>query len=297
MIKSIKISILCLLFITYSYFGFCQNDSINKKRLWTVTISETALTTASFIGLNTLWYKDYPRSSFHFFNDNVEWLGLDKAGHLNSSYHISRLSTKAFQWTGLAKNKAILYGGSSAMIYMTGIEVLDGFSAQWGFSWGDMLANTGGAALFMLQEWGWEEQRMRIKFSFMPSKYAQYRPELLGSNILQQSLKDYNGQTHWLSINPHSFLREDSRFPKWLNIAFGYGADGMTGGVENPPDISPYFERYSQYYFSLDLDLEKIPCKRPWVKTLLSTLNLIKIPFPALEYNKKDKMRFHVVYF
>lgn len=297
MTKLIKKSILCLLFISISASVICQNDSINNKRLWTVAISETALTTASFIGLNTLWYKDYPRSSFQFFNDNDEWLGLDKAGHLNSSYHISRLSTKAFQWTGLAKNKAILYGGSSAMIYMTGIEVLDGFSAQWGFSWGDMLANTGGAALFMLQEWGWEEQRMRIKFSFMPSKFAQFRPELLGSNTLQQSLKDYNGQTHWLSINPHSFLREDSRFPKWLNIAFGYGADGMTGAVENPPDISPNFERYSQYYFSLDLDLEKIPCKKPWVKTLLSTLNLIKIPFPALEYNKKDKMRFHVVYF
>ncbi len=297
MIKSIKISILCLLFIAYSKLGFCQNDSINKKRLWTVAIGETALTTASFIGLNSLWYKDYPRSGFHFFNDNDEWMGLDKAGHLNSSYHISRLSTKAFEWTGLAKNKAILYGGSSAMIYMAGIEVLDGFSAQWGFSWGDMLANTGGAALFVMQEWGWQEQRMRIKFSFTPSKYAQYRPELLGSNTLQQSLKDYNGQTHWLSINPHSFLKQDSKFPKWLNIAFGYGADGMTGGVENPPGISPYFERYSQYYFSLDLDLEKIPCKRPWVKTLLNTLNLIKIPFPALEYNKIDKMRFHAVYF
>jgi hypothetical protein len=59
------------------------------------------------------------------------------------------------------------------------------------------------------------------------------RPNVLGENFLQQTLKDYNGQTYWLSINVASFLSDDTRFPKWLNVAVGYGADGLIGGTEN----------------------------------------------------------------
>jgi Predicted periplasmic lipoprotein (DUF2279) len=274
-----------------------QNDSINKKRLAGVVIGESVGITASLIGLNSLWYKDYPRSSFHFFNDNDEWFLMDKIGHFTSTYHIGRIGYGIYRWTGIENNKAIWYGGSTGLIYLTTIEVLDAFSTEWGFSWGDMLANTAGAALFMGQEFAWNEQRVLVKYSFMPSKYAEYRPELLGENTIQQSLKDYNGQTYWLSVNPYSFLSEDSKFPKFLNIAFGYGADGMTGAVENPAGISPDFKRYRQYYFSLDLDLNKIPCKRKWVKTVLSTLNIVKIPFPALEYNAEKGVLFHPLYF
>jgi hypothetical protein len=37
------------------------------------------------------WFKptlvyDYP--IFHFINDNAEWLQMDKAGHIYSSYHL-----------------------------------------------------------------------------------------------------------------------------------------------------------------------------------------------------------------
>ena len=50
---------------------------------------------------------------------------------------------------------------------------------------------------------------------------------------MQQVLKDYNGQTYWLSANIWSFNKE-SNFPRWLNVAFGYGADGMLYGENNP---------------------------------------------------------------
>jgi len=274
-----------------------QNDSINKKRLTTVFIGESVSITASLIGLNSLWYKDYPRSKFHFFNDNKEWFGMDKLGHFTTTYHIGKIGYDIYQWTGIENKKAIWYGGTTGLIYLTTIEILDAFSTEWGFSWGDMIANTTGAALFMGQEFAWNEQRILIKYSFMPSKYAEYRPELLGKNTMQQSLKDYNGQTYWLSVNPYSFLSKDSKFPKFLNFAFGYGADGMIGARENPIATSPDFKRYRQFYFSFDLDLSRIPCKRKWIKTVLSTLNIIKIPFPSLEYNTEQGIRFHPLYF
>jgi hypothetical protein len=48
-----------------------------------------------------------------------------------------------------------------------------------------------------------EGKRITPKFSFHTTQYAQYRPNVLGSSLAEQILKDYNGQTYWLSVNLH----------------------------------------------------------------------------------------------
>lgn len=45
-----------------------------------------------------------------------------------------------------------------------------------------------------------------MKYSFHQTKYSQYRPDLLGSNIIENSIKDYNGMTIWLSFNIKSLI-------------------------------------------------------------------------------------------
>ena len=128
-----------------------------------------------------------------------------------------------------------------------------------------------------------------------------YLPVYFGFNIFRQVFKDYNGSTLWLSANIHSFLNEESKFPKWLNIAFGYGAEGMTGGDQNYTEydgrIIPPFIRRSQFYLALDIDLTKIPTNSKFLHLLFNTLSFIKIPLPTLEYNKVDGLRFHPIYF
>jgi hypothetical protein len=52
------------------------------------------------------------------------------------------------------------------------------------------------------------------KIFFIP-QYAQYRPNVLGSSLAEQILKDYNGQTYWLSVNLHSFYK-GSKIPNGL---------------------------------------------------------------------------------
>jgi hypothetical protein len=42
-------------------------------------------------------------------------------------------------------------------------------------------------------------------------------------------LKDYNGQTYWLSVNLH-IPSPKAQKTQWLNLAIGYGADGMITG-------------------------------------------------------------------
>ena len=253
--------------------------------------TEAALYAGSLVGLNALWYKDYPRSAFHTFNDNDEWLQMDKVGHLTTSYYISRIGVGLYKWTGMKRKKAIWLGGALGFVYQSTIEVLDGFSSEWGFSYGDLAANTAGSLMCVVQELAWDEQRITLKYSFVQSEYASYRPNILGNNFTENLLKDYNGQTYWLSVNLSSFLKKDNRFPKWLNLAAGYGADGMTGGKFNPPFIDAsgkqiYFERKRQYYLSLDVDLTRIKTKSKILKVFFNSIGFIKIPAPALEFSK-----------
>jgi hypothetical protein len=278
-----------------------KDSTLHKGRLAAVLSAEGALYFGSLGGLYFAWYKDYPQSSFHFFNDNNEWMQMDKSGHAITGYYISMIGYNSYRWCGLSSNKATVYGGLLSMAYLLNIEMLDGFSSQWGFSFGDFSANTAGCLLFMGQQLGWKEQRFVLKYSFHQTKYAQYRPDLLGDNLIQNMVKDYNGHTYWLSGNISAFLPASSKFPKWINVAFGYGAEGMTGAVSNPDSLNhkalPHSDRYRQFYLSMDVDLTRIPTRSKALKALFTIFSFIKIPFPAVEYNTLGQFKFHPFYF
>lgn len=223
---------------------------------------------------------------------------MDKCGHTFTTYQTGRLMMNAMEWAGYSKKNQLLIGGLSGFAYMSAIEVMDGYSAGWGFSWGDESANVLGSGLAIGQKLLWNEQRIQLKFSFQSSPYSQYNTELLGKSFTTQILKDYNGQIYWLSINPSSFMKKETSFPKWLNIAFGYGANGMIGArynnmvIEDESGNVKIINRYRQGYLSLDVDLTRIKTKSHFLKSVFSCLNIIKIPFPNLELSE-GKLRFN----
>ena len=276
-------------------------DTIHQGRLTAVIVTEGCLYAGSLTGLYYLWYANYPQSTFHFFNDNDEWLQMDKCGHVMTAYYLSHIGYASFRWTGMERKKAIWYGGLTGFAYMTNIEILDGFSSQWGFSWGDFTSNTIGTLLFMGQQLIWDEQRFVLKFSFHTTSYPRYRPDLLGKNLIQVMLKDYNGQSYWVSGNISSFLPKETRFPKWLNVAIGYSAEGMAGATSNPEShnsqMIPEFQRYRQFMLSPDLDLTRIATRSKALKAIFNLLSFIKIPAPAIEYNTTGRWNFYLMYF
>ncbi|WP_367757969.1 DUF2279 domain-containing protein [Flavobacterium sp. WC2430] len=274
------------------------SDTLNIKRQNTVILSESILASAALVGLNQLWYADYPRSNFHFINDNAEWLQMDKIGHFYSSYQMGRMGSEMLEWSGASKKKQLLYGAGLGFAFLTAVEVLDGYSSEWGASPGDVIANVSGTALYVSQELLWNEQRIIPKFSFHTTQFAQYRPNVLGSNLTEQILKDYNGQTYWLSVNLYSFSK-GSKIPKWLNLAIGYGADGMVSGNSENSDklLLPKTERFRQFYLSFDVDLTKIETKSHFLKTFFSVFNTLKIPAPTIEYSVNEGFRGRILYF
>jgi len=271
------------------------STGFNSKRFTTVVISETVLASVVTIGLQYLWYKKYPKSRFHFFDDNDEWLQMDKIGHATTAYNISAVQYNLMRWSGVNRGTSQWVGGATGLAYLMLIEIMDGFSAQWGFSKGDMAADIFGSAFFTAQQALWNEQKIQMRFSFHKSIFAKYNPDELGGNFPQRLIKDYNGQSYWFSFNIHSFLNKGNNFPRWINADFGYGADGMTGAVANPKEVHgnpiPTFDRNRKFFFGIDGAFTK-----PGTIPFPSWINIFRIPTPVIEL-KEHKIVFRPFYF
>ena len=276
------------------------SEQFRPDRFRKVMITESAIFVLTSLGLYFLWYKKYPKRKFHLLNDNREWLQMDKMGHATTAYNISTMQHDLLRWSGVKPNQAIIGSALTSLAFLSIVEVMDGFSRDWGFSGGDMIANLSGIGLFAAQQKGWGQQRIGLKFSASFSPYAKYNPNQLGSKWAERFMKDYNGQTYWLSVNLRSFMKTESTFPVWLNTAAGIGADGMIGARQNPVEINgktiPSFKRSRQFYLAADADLHRIRSMQALNAPLFS-LQYFKLPAPAIEYNTNRKLTIKPIQF
>lgn len=296
-------------------------DTFSKKRLLGLSAIYTVGYASSFSLLNNIWYAQYPRGRFQFFDDSKEWLGADKAGHAVTSYAETHYSYAMCRWAGLSERRAIWLGMATASFSQATLEVLDGFSTEWGFSASDIVANTAGCALFGIQQAYWKEQRFLLKISNTPRNYPnlpiysvdnkhissleERAAALYGTLYAHTFFKDYNAAIYWFSANPAAFM-PSARFPRWLNVAVGYSGENMYGGFKNTWDTeggvkyaldAALYPRYRQFFLSFDIDLTRIKTKSRWLKTVAKTFNVIKIPAPAVEFNTLGKVKFYPIMF
>ncbi|HEV3250406.1 MAG TPA: DUF2279 domain-containing protein [Puia sp.] len=303
----LKNSLLLIFFLVFiqglqSQTGFLEPANVyNARQLRGVAITEIAGGILITTGLYYLWYRKHPRTAFHFFNDNAEWLQMDKLGHATTAYNIAAIQYDLMRWCGVKNDASVAIGSLTALGYMSIIEVLDGFSSKWGFSPGDMAANLIGSALFAGQQKGWGVQRLSLKFSYHNSIYAEFHPDELGKKLSSRFLKDYNGQTYWLSLNLKSFFPSGSSIPSWLNISAGYGADGMIGARGNPEYLNgrqiPYFQRSRKFFLAPDIDLFRVNSSSHFFNAAAYFTRILKFPAPALEWNNSKAWKFHLFYF
>lgn len=258
-------------------------STVNKNRLTGLVAGSAVVYGATLYGLNELWYSHQPSQSFAFFNDNAEWKQVDKVGHFYSTFYISYGADYALRWAGVKDRKAALIGSLVGFGVMLPIEIMDGYSAAYGASVGDLAANAAGAALYLGQTLAWKELRIYPKFSFHQTDYAPMRPNVLGDNLVSEMFKDYNGQTYWLSFDMDKFVR----FPKWLNLAVGYGAEGMVYARDEQNIEAQIGTPYRQYYLSIDFDLRAIRTRSKFLKGLIEVVSVIKLPAPAIQFSEK----------
>lgn len=291
MIRPCKVFILLLL---CGEIAFAQPDSLQqlyKKRQRTVIMGSSVAYSASMVVLTAAWYSQSDRQSFKFFNDAHEWKQMDKLGHTFSAFQVSAISSATWQWSGISKQKSDRIGSLISFGIMSSIEVLDGFSAGYGASVSDVVANAAGTGLYWGQQALWNETRIYPKYSFHRTHYAAVRPALLGNGLAEELLKDYNGQTQWLSVDMDKFVR----FPKWLNISIGLGAEGMVY-ANDESNIAAGYNPYRKLFIGIDFDLTAFKSRSKALNTLIFVANMVRIPAPALEFSNR-KTKAHLFYF
>ncbi|MEQ8363805.1 MAG: DUF2279 domain-containing protein [Cyclobacteriaceae bacterium] len=279
--------IIRLLILTIFLFGGVavsaqSSDSIDHKKLNRLIIGSTAGYTLTMVGLSEIWYSEFDKQSFRFFDDSKEWYQMDKLGHLYGAYQISAASSNALRKTGVPKQKAQKIGALASFAMMSSIEIFDGYSSGYGASASDLIANAAGASFYLGQQLLWDETRIYPKFSFHTTYLSNQRPNVLGGNFGEKIIKDYNGQTYWLSFDMDRFVS----FPKWLNIAIGHGAHDFIY-ASKMANLDNGFSPYRQYYLSLDFDFKAIPTQSKALKALIYVVNMIKLPSPTLEFSNK----------
>jgi hypothetical protein len=292
-------------------------DSLSIPRVKAAVISESVITAGSLTGLYFAWYAQFDQQPFRFFNDWDGWQQMDKTGHSVSTYQIAANLNRIHRWTGMKPRAARWLSSGLSFGYLATVEVMDGFSAGWGFSLYDFGFNTAGIGLFHLQDAVWGAQAIKLKFSFSPSGLtrqndlgtnfveAERARALYGTSIFEQWLKDYNGQTHWMSANLWMLAGKPTWMPRWIDFSVGYSANGLLGAESNSWQIedagvqsiyTSSIPRERQLLFSLDLNLDHVDLPKGLI-WLRPVVGFFKFPFPTLEWNDRTGIGFRPFYF
>ncbi len=301
---------------------FTPADTFNQHRA-TLALGLGSLSyLSSTYALYQTWYKGYPMTPFHLQDDRGTWNKMDKAGHAYTAWMQGSLAFDVAQWTGASKKHAIITGITTGLLFQSTIEVLDGFSRDWGFSMSDFAADVAGTSLFAVQQYFWDEQKIKLKFSAFPQQYtdepvlsddgtttmllSERATMLYGSNLAVRTLKDYNAQKYWLSVGLQD-LTGFEKIPSWFNLAIGYSAENLFGGYRNNWTIDGIsytldpqkYPRYHQIFIAPDVDWSRVRTRIPWLKPVFKLLNLTKTPAPAIEIYNRDgwKVAFRVLVF
>jgi len=277
-----------------------DSGRIERKTIFKAVGFTSSYYISSIYLLNNSWYKDKNKVSFHFYNDNKGYLQVDKFGHMFGSYVYSYIGYYGLLRIGATRKEALIFGSTLGFVLQFLIELMDGIHEGYGFSWGDIAANSMGSALVLGQELIFKEQVVKYKFSYWESVYAKKSNGYYGETTMNRLLKDYNAHTYWISMPLNKFVFKNTS-PPWLNIAVGYGANGMYGEFENITSYNgieiPKTERYRQYLFSLDVDWTRIKTNSKFLHLLLKGMTFVKLPFPTLEYNSKGKFKGYWIYY
>src|SRR5688572_7938174 len=146
-IRKCLLRVLLLVFVLFQVNpSFAQSDSLqtnsitfdsahqvrpNYKMLRGIFAAQSVLYLGTVYGLSKSWYKN-PLTKFTFEDDTREWLQMDKMGHVYTSYQIARHTAALYKKTGISKKQMLIYGAISGIIFQTPIEILDGFSPDYG---------------------------------------------------------------------------------------------------------------------------------------------------------------------
>jgi hypothetical protein len=253
-----------------------------------VTAARTGVATAFVAGnaylyhyFKKAWWSGERAPHFFFHADwDQEFRDQDKFGHMFGGYHLARIGYAGLREACVGEKKAIFWSAAYAAAFQLQIEIFDGQFTKYGFSYADMIANTTGQTLAVMQEL---HPRLRaIKPTFSYHRTTALRNPPPGSE-LRPSL-DYSGQTYWFSADINDMLPDGAKayWPAFIRFSVGHSITDW----QLPTTTAPQ-RAQRKILLSLDFDPEKLPGNAPLWRTIKHTLSYYRFPAPALQLTPK----------
>jgi len=238
---------------------------------------------------NTIWKETGP---FRILEDWQWTWGLDKAGHFFGGYATSYFFTEILLGIGFSWELGTITGAALGLLYTSYVEVLDGFSKDFGFSPTDFYADFAGAGFHLLQYYIPVLQNFNPKFMYVNPAWIGEKHRMPHDSFID----DYSAQTFWLSVNVHNLLPEKAKpfWPDWLELTLGYGVfslcapgSGCNTDISIPFSDAAYGNR--SLLIGLDYNLVKLLPDGGsfwnWVKQSINMFRLL--PAPALQISDR----------
>lgn len=249
------------------------------------------------IQMNTIWKE---QTAFKFEEDGDYAFYVDKAGHFYGTWVMSHFLRETFLWSGFNYKTSYWLGAMTGLAYSTYVEILDGYGKNWGFSPSDFYCDVLGTAFSIGQLYVPFLQNFTPKFHYIPSPWFGERTRT-PSEIM---IDDYSSQVFWLSVNVHNLLSDNLKkyWPSWLQLSFGYTARNLCN-IDSPEGNAHHYDQTGRwtkgdpkFIVALDYDLVKLlPGDGKFWGWLKQSLNVLKLPSPAIEFSK-NRTNFYLLY-
>ena len=249
----------------------------------------------AFVGTNAYLYHYFKKAWWsgdrapHFFfhaDWDQEFRDQDKFGHMLGGYHLARFGYAGLREACVSEKKAIFWSAAYAAAFQLQIEIFDGQFVKYGFSYADMIANTTGQTLAVMQELHPGLRAIKPTFSYHKTRALANTEKGLIPGELRPSL-DYSGQTYWFSADVNRLLPAGAKpyWPSFIRLSAGHS---ITDWIN--PETGQAQRAKRKIILTLDFDPEKLPGNAPWWRSVKHTLSYYHFPSPALELTPKANL-------
>ena len=244
---------------------------------------------SAFVGGNAYLYHYFKKAWWsgerapHFFfhaDWDQDFRDQDKLGHMLGGYHLARIGYAGLREACVSEKKAIVWSAAYAALFQLQIEIFDGRFKKYGFSYADMIGNTAGQAIAVMQELHPALRAIKPTFSYHKTRALK---NSANTSELRPSL-DYSGQTYWFSADMSQLLPDGASqyWPSFIRLSAGHS---ITDWVN--PQTGDTQRAKRRIVLSLDFDPDKLPGDAPLWRTIKHTLSYYHFPAPALELTPK----------
>ncbi|WGL17454.1 DUF2279 domain-containing protein [Microbulbifer bruguierae] len=212
-------------------------------------------------GITYLGVKEWNWGNAEFKVNGEGWFGMDtgsggsdKLGHLYSTYVMTEFLTHRMMEKGYNASSSALYSSMAASALMLYVEVFDGYSADHGFSYQDLTANTIGTGISYL----------KTRYPDTLGDTLDLRIEYLPSDAMDgfHPVTDYAGMKYMAvaKLNGINAFRDTPL--KYFELQLGYFARGF---LKNELPYEDY--RTTEAFIGIGLNLDELLFK-PLAKQL-----------------------------